>query len=84
MIKIDVKSDFKNRTPEYVRKFIRITTKEYDELETTAMRCGLSYFYCHDFDYNEDTLLSLKMRGQEMNADIDSDMYKTWLELNVI
>ena len=38
----------------------------------------------HEFDYNEDTLLSLKMRGQEMNADIDSDMYKTWLELNVI
>ena len=84
MIKIEMDADFKKRTPEYVRKFIRITTKDYDELETTAMRCGLSYFYCHEFDYNEDTLLTLKMRGQEMNADIDNDMYKTWLELNVI
>ena len=72
----------KKRTPDYVRKFIKVSTLQQHELNGMSMSSGLSYFYCHNFEY-ADELTDLRLRGQEIDANIDDDMYKMWLECNL-
>ena len=80
--KINVKSKFKPRTVEYVRKFVTISTRQQHELNGISMTSGLSYFYCHEFDC-DDELLNLKLRGQEIDGMVDDEMYKESLECNL-
>ena len=46
------------------------------------MTSGLSYFYCHNFECDDD-LLNLKLRGQEIDGMVDDEMYKESLECNL-
>jgi len=80
--KIEPEHKFKQRTPEYVRKFIKINTLQQHELNSISMSSGLSYFYCHMFDYDEEMTL-LRIRGQEIDSHVDENMYKDWLESNL-
>jgi hypothetical protein len=80
--KIETLHSAKKRTPEYVRKFIKVNTLQQHELNGMSMSSGLSYFYCHSFDY-ADELTSLKLRGQEIDGAVDEEMYKNWLECNL-
>ena len=80
--KIEPTVGAKKRTPDYVRKFIKVSTLQQHELNGMSMSSGLSYFYCHNFEYT-DELTDLRLRGQEIDANIDDDMYKMWLECNL-
>jgi len=82
MTKIIPKEGAKKRTPEYVRKFIKINTLQQHELNGISMTSGLSYFYCHEFDCDDD-LLNLKLCGQEIDGMVDDEMYKESLECNL-
>ena len=80
--KIEPNYNFKKRTPEYVRKFIKINTLERHELNGISLSSGLSYFYCHAFDYDDEMTL-LTLRGQEIDSHVNEDMSKEWLECNL-
>ena len=82
LTKINVKSKFKPRTVEYVRKFVTISTCQQHELNGMSMTSGLSYFFCHNFECNDD-LMNINLRGQEIDAIIDEEMYKNWLECSL-
>lgn len=81
--KVRVKSEFKSRTPEYVQKFINITSKEKYDLDAISMATGISYFYCHDFEYDESNFMTINFRGQEIDGFVDQASYKDWLEYNL-
>lgn len=80
-VRIDQK--FKHRDPEEVMKFILMETKALSDLDQMSMTSGISYFYCHDFEYDEANLMSLSIRGQDIDGAIDETMYKEWLEYNI-
>ena len=80
--KITPKQGAKKRTPDYVKRFIKINTLKEHELNGISMTSGLSYFYCHEFEY-DDELLKLNLRGQEIDGMVDDNMYKESLECNL-
>jgi hypothetical protein len=53
------------------------------ELDEMSMVSGLSYFYCHDFKYDESKFMTINLRGQEIDGIADQAMYKDWLEYNI-
>lgn len=80
--KIEPTIGAKKRTPDYVRKFIEVSTLQQHELNGMSMSSGLSYFYCHSFEYT-DELTDLRLKGQEIDGNVDEEMYKDWLECNL-
>lgn len=80
--KIEPTIGSKKRTPEYVRGFIKVSTLQQHELNGMSMASGLSYFYCHGFDYT-DELTGLRLRGQEIDGSMDDSMYIDLLECSL-
>ena len=81
--KVRIEQNFKRRKPEEVMKFIFMETKNLSDLDQMSMTSGISYFYCHGFEYDEENLTSMSIRGQDIDGIIDDDMYKEWLEYNI-
>jgi hypothetical protein len=46
---------------------------------TLAM--GIQYFYCHEFTF--DTLLSIKLSGQDIDGDVDNVLYREKLDYSI-
>ena len=69
----------KKRTPEDIRKYIFTEQKVKSQLDEMSTGTGVSYFYCHYFEYNDD-LLRISITGQKIDGEIDDKYYKSRLD----
>tara|TARA_X000000368_G_scaffold198479_1_gene156676 strand:- start:10180 stop:10614 length:435 start_codon:yes stop_codon:yes gene_type:complete len=69
----------KKRTPENIREYIFTEQMVKSQLDEMSTRSGVSYFYCHGFDYNDD-LLRISISGQKIDGEIDDKYYKSRLD----
>lgn len=81
--KVKVDPNFKRRRPDEVMKYVHMEVRDRVELDEMSMVSGLSYFYCHDFKYDESKFMTINLRGQEIDGIADQAMYKDWLEYNI-
>jgi hypothetical protein len=62
---------------------LEIKKKTWEDLDNMSLMMGISYFYCHEFNYNQDNLLSISIRGQDMDAQVDDFLYREQLDINL-
>lgn len=60
---------------------LEITHRNQDDLDVMSITTGVNYFYCHDFAYED--LLSLRIRGQDVDGFINDSMFIENLEYNL-
>lgn len=60
---------------------LEINHVDRDELDAMSIGTGVDYFYCHDFMYED--LLSLRIRGQEIDGFVNEMMFIENLEYNL-
>ena len=77
--RINPDKNAKKRTPENIRKYIFTEQKVKSQLDEMSTRTGVSYFYCHYFEYNDD-LLRISISGQKIDGEIDDKYYKSRLD----
>jgi hypothetical protein len=77
--RINPDKDVKKRTPENIRKYIFTEQKVKSQLDEMSTGTGVSYFYCHHFEYNDD-LLRISISGQKIDGEIDDRYYKSRLD----
>lgn len=53
---------------------IDIVHKDQDDLDDMSVMTGVNYFYCHLFEYED--LLSMHMRGQEIDGYVNDSLYR--------
>jgi hypothetical protein len=46
-----------------------------------SIMTGVNYFYCHEFDYED--LLSMRMRGQDIDGYVDDFLYRENLDYSL-
>jgi len=68
----------KKRSPGEVKKYVYLEEKVKSQLDEMSAGTGISYFYCHNFDYKED-LLRINMSGQKIEGEADDRYYKSRL-----
>jgi hypothetical protein len=81
--KVKVDPNFKQRTPEEIMKYVFTEVRYKTDLDEISRTTGLSYFYCHNFNYEEDKYMTINLSGQEIDGIADDNMYKEWLEYNI-
>ena len=69
----------KKRSPGEVKKYVYLEEKVKSQLDEMSAGTGISYFYCHNFDYKED-LLRINMSGQKIEGEADDRYYKSRLD----
>ena len=69
----------KKRTPENIREYIFTEQMVKSQLDEISTGTGVSYFYCHGFEYNND-LLRISISGQKIDGEIDDKYYKSRLD----
>ena len=69
----------KKRTYQNIREYIFTEQLVKSQLDEMSTRSGVSYFYCHHFDYNDD-LLRISLTGQKIDGEIDDNYYKSCLD----
>jgi len=69
----------KKRTPEEIEKYIYLEEKVHSQLNEMSAGTGICYFYCHNFEYNND-LLRISMSGQKIEGEVDDRYYKSRLD----
>ncbi len=77
--RINPDKNAKKRTPENIRKYIFTEQKVKSQLDEMSTGTGVSYFYCHHFEYNDD-LLRISISGQKIDGEIDDGYYKSRLD----
>ncbi len=60
---------------------LEITHRDRDDLDNMSIMTGVNYFYCHMFDYED--LLSMHMRGQEIDGYVDEFLYRENMDYNI-
>jgi hypothetical protein len=68
----------KKRSPGELKKYVYLEEKVKSQLDEMSAGTGISYFYCHNFDYKED-LLRINMSGQKIEGEADDIYYKSRL-----
>ena len=63
------------QSADQVRGYLEIYEKSREELDTMSANSGVSFFYCHDFEYKRGNFLSVNMRGQEVDGYVDDVMF---------
>lgn len=58
-----------------------IVHKDRDDLDNMSMLTGINYFYCHMFDYED--LLSIHIRGQDIDGQADAFLYRENMDFNL-
>ena len=53
---------------------IDIVHRSEEDLDNMTIMTGVNYFYCHEFDYED--LLSLRLRGQDIDGYADDFLYR--------
>ena len=69
----------KKRTYQNIREYIFTEQLVKSQLDEMSTRSGVSYFYCHHFEYNDD-LLRISLTGQKIDGEIDDNYYKSCLD----
>ena len=77
--RINPDKNAKKRTSENIRKYIFTEQKVKSQLDEMSTGTGVSYFYCHHFEYNDD-LLRISISGQKIDGKIDDRYYKSRLD----
>ena len=77
--RINPDKNTKKRTPENIRKYIFTEQKVKSQLDEMSTGTGVSYFYCHYFEYNDD-LLRISITGQKIDGEVDDKYYKSRLD----
>ena len=81
--KLEVVSDHQEQQYEDYTNLLEIKKKTWEDLDNMSLMMGISYFYCHDFSYDQDNLLSISIRGQDMDAQVDDFLYREQLDINL-
>ena len=82
-LKLELPQDHHEQNYEDYMDLLEIKKKTWEELDNMSLMMGISYFYCHDFNYNQDNLLSISIRGQDMDAQVDDFLYREQLDINL-
>ena len=78
--KIELNETFKKRTPDEVALYINPVVKTENELSELSLSTGVSYFHCIEFDFDDDNLSTLLMKGREFDGMVDNVYYINRLE----
>lgn len=81
--KVRVNPEFKKRTPDEVMKYVFTEVRDREDLDKMSRTTGLSFFYCHDFVYDENMFMTVNLRGQEIDGVADHSLYIDRLESNI-
>lgn len=60
---------------------LEVVYRDRDDLDNMSVMTGVNYFYCHTFDYED--LLSLHIRGQEIDGYVDDFLYRENMNYNL-
>ena len=80
-IKVKLADGHTPTDPENYMNLLDITHRERDDLDNMSIMTGVNYFYCHAFDYED--LLSMHMRGQEIDGCVDEYLYRENMDYNL-
>jgi len=69
----------KKRTPKEIINYIEIDKKNKHDLDVMSTTSGVSYFYCHNFNYEND-LLRIQLTGQKIDGEISVPYFITRLD----
>jgi hypothetical protein len=75
---IRVADNHEEQLPDSYRDLLEIKYKTMDDLDNMSIMTGISYFYCHRFEY--DNLTSLSISGQEIDGQVDDFLYREQLD----
>ena len=67
--------------PENYLGLLDVVYKDQDDLDNMSIMTGVNYFYCHEFDYED--LLSMRMRGQDIDGYVDDFLYRENLDYSL-
>lgn len=81
MVKIEPKKDYIPRDAANFDKLLSLSYKTHDDLDDMTLAMGIQYFYCHEFTF--DTLLSIKLSGQDIDGDVDNALYRDKLDYSI-
>ena len=79
--KVRILEDHKEQIPELYEDLLEIKYKTIDDLDNMSIMTGISYFYCHRFQYED--LFSLSISGQEVDGDVDDFLYREHLNYSL-
>ena len=82
-LKLELPQDHHEQNYEDYMDLLEIKKKTWEDLDNLSLMMGISYFYCHEFNYNQDNLLSISIRGQDMDAKVDGFLYREQLDINL-
>jgi len=77
--RIDPDRYVKRRTPENIREYVFTEQMVKSQLDEMTTRTGVHFFYCHNFEYNDD-LLRITITGQKIDGEVDDKYYKSRLD----
>jgi hypothetical protein len=60
---------------------LSLSYKTREDLDVMTLATGIQYFYCHEFDY--DSLLSIRLTGQEIDGEADTLLYRENLDYSI-
>ena len=63
------------------KSLIDIVHRDEDDITNISLLTGVNYFYCHMFEYED--LLSMNMRGQDIDGHVDEFMYRENMDFNL-
>ncbi len=69
----------KKRTRDEIKEYLTISRKKFEDIYTAGANTGVSYFYIHKFDY-EDDFSKVYMRGQVIDGTPDLVMFRKRLD----
>ena len=64
-------------------KYVFTEVRDREDLDKMSRTTGLSFFYCHDFVYDENMFMTVNLRGQEIDGIADHSLYIDRLESNI-
>ena len=67
--RINPDKNAKKRTPQEIINYIEIDKKSKHDLDMMSTTSGVSFFYCHNFNYEND-LLRIQLIGQKIDGEI--------------
>ena len=81
--KINSPTKFKKRTPKDIASYMEIESLSIADLQLVSMSANASLMYCYSFDdlRKNNNSLTLSFSGQEIDLEVDDEVYRAKLEL---
>ena len=76
---VEYDANVKKRTRDEIKEYLTISRKKFEDIYTAGAKTGVSYFYIHNFDY-EDDFSKVYMRGQVIDGTPDLVMFRKRLD----